>query len=108
MTQGAVASDHEDHRVACLAGEVNSKGLTKSRGSLSASQQLSHGSGKNKSQSFGAPLGSNPPPSLMLSFSAPALGRQWSDLLLESSQALRSCSQEEATLSRVALFLSQC
>lgn len=107
MTQGAVASDHEDHGVARLAGEVNSMGLTKSRGSLSASQQLSLGSGKKKSQSLGAPLGSNPPPSLVQSFSAPALGRQWSDLLLESSQAVRSCSQEEATLPWVALFLSQ-
>ena len=82
MTQGATASDHEDHGIAHLAGEVNSKGLTKSRGRLSASQQLSPGSDKKKSQSLGAPLGSDPPPSLALSFSAPALGRQWSDLLI--------------------------
>lgn len=92
MTQGAMASDHEDHGVAHLAGEVHSKGLTNSRGRLSASQQLSPGSDKKKSQSLGAPLGSDLPPSPMLSFSAPALGRQWSDLLIGKFSGVRSCS----------------
>lgn len=94
MTQGAAASDHEDHGAAHLAGEVNSKGLTKSRGRLSASQH-SLWVRQEESQSLGAPLGSYPTTFLTLSFSAPALGRQWSDLLMESSQAVRSVLEKK-------------